>query len=141
MPKADTKLTQFDGPLVRAIMDECRDALAPIAEKYGLTLDRKGRTYQRDALPVMFQLLIKQTDSAGVTVDRNGLEFKRYAIMFGLSPDDLGREFTTYQGTYRICGLKPRSEKYPVLAENVRTGKIYKFPSEAVKASLAKGAA
>jgi len=141
MPTNQAKITSFDTRLARVIIDECRDALAPIAEKYGLTLDRKGSNYRPDALPVMLQFLIKEVDSSGVTVDARGKDFKRYAMAFGLKPSDLGREFSTFQGTYRICGLKPRSDKYPVLAEDVRTGKTYKFPPEVVKASLAKGAA
>jgi hypothetical protein len=131
------KISRFDGPSVHAILDECHAALAPIAEKYGLTLDRKGRTYQREALPVMFQFLIAKTDADGVTLDAQGMDFQRYAQTFDLEPSDLGREFNVPEGKrFRICGLNVRSPKYPVMAEEVRTGKKFKFSVERVKLFL-----
>lgn len=138
MPK--TTLKQFDGTSVRKIHDEVRAALEPIAEKYGLVLDRKGSSYRRDALPVMMQFLIKETDEDGNALGASAKDFKKYAVMFGLKADDLGREFVTHGETFRITGLKPKSQKYPVLGENVRTGKTFKFPVETVKSGLKKAA-
>lgn len=135
-----TTIKQFDGTSVRKIMDEVRDALEPIAEKYGLVLDRKGSTYRRDALPVMLQFLIKVTDTDGNVLTAEAKAFQRYAVMFGLKAEDLGREFKNRGETFRITGLKPKSPKFPVLAENVRSGKTFKFPEAVVLAGLQKAA-
>jgi hypothetical protein len=142
MPKQTktTTIKEFTNPLVREIMDECEEALRPIAEKYGLTLDHKGRTYRRDALPVMFQLLITEKDEDGNKLSAAARDFQKYAIMFGLEADDLHREFVHQGDRFRITGVKPRSRKFPILGENVRTGKTYKFPVETVKAGLKRAA-
>jgi hypothetical protein len=140
MSKQTKPLTQFNQVNVRAILEECREALEPVAEKYGLTLDRKGRTYQHDSLPVMFQLLVKQMTEDGTVLTAAAKEFQRYAPMYGFDKDDLGKTFTTHQGSYRISGWKPRSRKYPILGECVRSGKTFKFMVEQVKAGLKKAA-
>lgn len=138
MSKTKTTIKQFDRPSVRKILEECRAALEPIAEKYGLALDRKGSTYRPDALPVMLQFLIKETDEDGNVMSAAAKDFQKYAAMFDLDPSDLGREFTSRGETYRITGLKTKSRKYPILGEHVRTGTTYKFPVETVKYGLKK---
>ena len=135
-----TTIKEFTNPVVRKIMDECEEALRPIAEKYGLTLDRKGRTYRRDSLPVMFQLLVTEHDEDGNTLSAAAKEFTKLAPLFGLETGDLGKEFRNRNETFRISGLSPRSRKYPVLAENVKTGKTYKFAAETVKNALKRAA-
>lgn len=131
-----TKITKFDRASVRQILAECEEALRPVAEKYGLTLDRKGKTYYQDALPVMYQLLVTKMDEDGNVLSADAKAFQEQAFLYGLEPSDLGREFKSRGDTFRITGLKPRSRKYPVLAKNVKTGKTFKFPAESVKAGL-----
>lgn len=131
-----TKITKFDRATVRQILAECEEALRPVAEKHGLTLDRKGKTYYQDALPVMFQLLITKLDEDGNVLTADAKAFQQQAFLYGLEPSDLGREFRSRGDTFRITGLRPRSRKYPILAENVKTGKTYKFHAETVKAGL-----
>jgi len=63
-------------------------------------------------------------------------DFRRYANLWGLSPDDLGREISVNGKTMTIVGGKPRSKKYPILAENMGNGKIYKLSAWTVKAAL-----
>ena len=140
MSKQTKPVTKFGRANVRAILEECRQALEPIAEKHGLTLDRKGRTYASDALPVMFQLLIKEMGADGQEMTTDGKAFVRHAVSFDLDPTDLGREFTSRGRTFRITGLLPKSYKYPILATNTATGKTLKFPAETVKAGLKRAA-
>jgi hypothetical protein len=129
-------IQQFDGALVRKIMEETEKALKPIAEKYGLVLDRKGRTYHRDSCPVMYQFLVKETGARGEVLTAAAKDFQKYAARFGLAATDLGREFRRNGTFFRIVGMKPKSHKYPVLAMNVSTGKTFKFAAEDVETAL-----
>lgn len=133
-------IKKFDRASVRQILEECEEALRPIAEKYGLTLDRKGRTYRSDSLPVMYQFMVTEKDEDGNVLSAEAKDFVARAVLYGLEPEDLHREFKSRGNTYRITGLKPRSRKYPILGEDVRTGKTYKFPLETVKAGLKRAA-
>ena len=127
------QITEFSSENIKEILEACRQALLPVAEKYGLGLDRRGRTYQQGTLPVMFELVTKgKAEDGTVLSTASAKDFVKHAKLFGLSPTDLGREFQAQGETYRISGLKPASRKYPILAVNVRTGKTYKFTVAAV---------
>jgi len=140
MSKPVKPVKEFTRANCRTLMDEVEAALKPIAEKHGLTLDRKGKSFYRDKLPVMFQFLVTEKDEDGNAFDAAALEFKKNAFRVGLKPEDMGREFTSRGETFRITGLSLRRRKFPVSAENVRTGKGYKFPAEDVKMRLERAA-
>ena len=65
---------------------------------------------------------------------KEAMDFKRYAPMFDLEADDFGKTFNMRGKEYKIVGLKPRSKKYPVLAE--ADGKVYKVPVDMVNTYL-----
>jgi len=134
------KITEFTRANVRELMAEVKKALEPVAERYGLTLDRKGRSFYRDKVPVMFELLVTKEDENGVALDGKAQEFKRHASLMGMKASDLGREFTYAGKVYRITGMNRRAKKYPILAEDVRQGKSYKFPADFVREALKSAA-
>ena len=125
--KKDATITSFGRAEVRSLHAEIQKALEPIAAKHGLRLERKHCTYAPDEMPVSFKLLVTKLDADGNVMSTEAKDFVKYAKSYGFEPSDLGREFKIGRDTYRLYGLKPRSRKYPILAENVRTGKIYKF--------------
>jgi hypothetical protein len=127
------KITEFTRANVRSLMDEVEEVLKPLAEKHGLVLDRKGKSFYRDSVPAMFQFLVRVEDEDGNALDSKAQEFKKNATRVGLKADDLGREFQSRGETFKVTGLNLRARKYPVLAENVRTGKVYKFHQDTVK--------
>lgn len=135
-----SRLKEFNRSNCRELMAEVEEALKPIAEKHGLTLDRKGRTFYKDQMPVMFQFLIRKEDEDGNALDAKAQAFKRSAARVGLDPNDLHREFVSSGETYRITGLNTRAKRYPVIVERVRDGKKYKFGADMVKFLLERAA-
>ena len=127
-----TVINEFNNGNIGNIMDDCRDALELVAEEYGLVLQRKTCRYSSDDAPVSFRLLVPERTEDGEAVNPKETEFRKYARRFGLEPDDYGKLFKTYNGVYRVSGIKPRGKKFNVLGEHVNTGKTYKFPSSAV---------
>lgn len=134
-------IKEFNRANVRQVIAECEEAVRAVAEKYGLTLERQGRTFYRDHLPVKFQLHAHQTDAEGNKVDPRAKDFARYARYAGLPEDAFGQEFTNAGRTYRITGWNTRAKRYPVMGEDVRTGKTYKFPVDTVRRALQDRAA
>jgi hypothetical protein len=132
-----TKIEQFTRQNLRAIYEDVEAALKPIAEKHGIKLERKSCTYRPDELPVAFKFITIEHDANGNTMDSRAKDFVRYASMYGLSKDDFLAEFRSGSRLFRITGFKPKARKYPVLAEDVKTGKTYKFSAEKVKMALA----
>jgi hypothetical protein len=67
---------------------------------------------------------------------REGAEdFAAYAPQYGLKPSDLGKKFFFRGRQYTIVGWKPRSFKYPVLAQR-DDGRVFKFRPATVKRGL-----
>lgn len=132
-----TKVDKFDKPTLRAIFADVEEALGPVAEKYGIKLERKSCSYRTDELPVAFKFITIQHDANGNVMDTRAKNFIKYASLYGMSESDFLAEFKSGSTTYRITGFKPKARKYPVIAEDVRTGRTYKFPVERVKAALA----
>jgi hypothetical protein len=61
--------------------------------------------------------------------------FKLFATAYGLKGEDFGKSFKSNGHTYKICGLKTKSGKYPVLAER-EDGRKFKFGAEHIKLVL-----
>ena len=113
------KITSMDRETVGPISEDA------VAERYGLTLKREAGRFSDTDFTVKFTFQC---------VAENGVpaEFKRLAPLFGLTADDFGREFKTYNGTFKITGISPRRRKYPISGTCVKTGKSYKFPATVV---------
>jgi hypothetical protein len=110
----------------------CKEALAEVAEKFGLTVTLRGGSFDPSVGTFSPKIVFAVADAA-----KN--EFAEYAAMFLLEPEDFGREFTEFPTggrTFKICGIKPRATKRPILATEVVSGKRYAFPSEFVAKQL-----
>jgi len=125
-----------DRSTVKILLDEAEEALGRIATKHGIIVSRKSCTYSQTEIPVAFKFVVPERTASGDAINPRETEFRKYAARFGLSPDDYGKTFKTYDGAYRVSGIKPRGKKYTVLGEHVDTGRTYKFPAGAVKAGL-----
>tara|TARA_B100001778_G_C18488227_1_gene583780 strand:- start:582 stop:995 length:414 start_codon:yes stop_codon:yes gene_type:complete len=89
--------------------------------------------------PITFKFEVSATNEDGTIETQEARDFRANAILYGLSPDDLGKEFTSYTGEkFIITGLNRRRRKYPISA--TKDGKSYKFPAEQVKQHLQRAA-
>ena len=100
---------------LKMILEEAREALAVVADKHGLVLERKHCTYSSTEAPVAFKFVVPQRTENGEAIDPKETAFKHLAPAFGLEPDDYGKKFRTFNGVYLVCGIKPKARKYPVL--------------------------
>lgn len=117
---------------VSQLLEEASEALAVVADRHGIVLERKHCTYSETEVPVAFKFVIPERAEDGTAIDPKETEFRKYARRFGLEPDDYGKLFKTYNGVYRVSGIKPRGKKYPVLGEHVDSGRTFKFPASQV---------
>lgn len=124
------KITKIDraalGPLAAAI----RKALEPVAAEYGLTLTMRGGSFSATNYQPKMEFAVVSAD--GVVLSREANDFKMMAAFYGLSPEHLGAQFSFDGNTYKITGLASRSNKRPILAEDVATKRTYKFSDKDV---------
>jgi hypothetical protein len=115
------------------IAAEISAALSGIRMKYGV--QTKCQRAQIYGPKTFITLRIMETN-----VERAAEEFRRKARVLGLEPSDLGKKFTDIGicgMTYKIIGARKHARKYPILAQNLRTGRMHKFMAIRVKAGLA----
>ena len=129
------KVTKLDRPTVKYIRKRLEAAVKPLAEELGVAIDLGNCTFKTSNCK--FQLKFAVLDPDGEAITEESESFRSSAKLFGLEPDDLGKEFTYRRQSYTICGLKPKSRKYPVIARS-DNGKDYKFACRVVLEALGR---
>jgi hypothetical protein len=133
--KMETKITKLDKPTVKYLRERLRTIVKPLAQELGVAIDLGNCSFA--ANNCRFQLKVALLDSSGEAITEDADCFRVNAKLFGFEPDDLGREFSFQGQPYTICGLKPKSCKYPVIARS-DNGKNYKFPCRTVLSALGR---
>lgn len=130
-----TTITSIGRTEAKAIGAEVASALTAIAEKFGLTYNAKGGTFDRagtflrvsgefstgDAKRNAFNSVIR------FLTDENNQPY--------FCEDDFGRSFTSRGRTYTITGANPRAPKFAIEADR-DDGKHFKLPAKTVRALL-----
>lgn len=131
----ETKIKKLDKLTVRHIRKRIAVALEPLAKELAVAIDLGNCTFRENNC--RFQLNVALMDSDGLAITEETDCFRDNAKLFGFEPEDLGKKFTFRGQSYTICGLKPKSSKYPVIAQS-DNGKSYKFPCKTVLSALGR---
>lgn len=132
------KIDEIDKAVLNCVRSLIEEALKSVnSELEGATISLTGGgTYCAENATIKLELALEDN---GKVATRAATDYKRNAKWLGLPSDGIGKVFKAFNGKrYRITGLKPRSKKYPVLAEDVVTGKTFKFPAMSVTNGLEK---
>ena len=109
--------------------------LSEIENRFGVKFKIGNASYDSRAGNATFKLEVANI-VGGIVKTKEVSAFELNAKFYGLEPTDLGCKFSFNGELYKIVGLKPRSRKYPILGENIVTGKSYKFMPEMVKMTI-----
>lgn len=131
----DNKITKLDRTTVKHITKRLETAFKPLAEELGVAIDIGSCTF--NASNCRFQMKVAVLDCDGKAITEESVSFRSNAKLFGFEPDDLGNKFVFRGQSYTICGLKPKSCKYPVIARS-DNGKDYKFTCRMVLSALGR---
>ena len=113
---------------------ETNISFTELEEKFGVKVTLKSGNYTNSNLAMKIEFA--DIGENGEVNTREAEDFKARAELYGLKPEDLGREFSNGNDTFKITGLKPRSRKFPILAVNTKNGKVYKLAAQMVKLML-----
>lgn len=108
-------------------------ALAGLGTELDVTFDAANCSFDPLGNTCTYKLNVAVKRADGTVVTKEAEDFKRFAALEGLQPSDLGRRFASNGGQFEVCGYAPRSYKRPILAKDVRTGRIFKFTSDTVR--------
>lgn len=114
-------ITTLDTQTLKIVREKMDEALASLAD-IGIHAKAGHISYQDRNATVKVEIAVMGEN--GEVVSKEALDYERYRDMYELP--ELGSTFVSGGVMYTITGLKPRSTKYPVLAERV-DGKVFKF--------------
>jgi len=129
------KIEQVNRESAKVLRAEIESALSPVLTAAGMEISKTSVVFTPS----------DSTIKVSLTFHIVGMEspesraFRELANLYGLAPEYLGCEFWSRGKVYKIEGLLPNSRKFPVLASDVSTGKLFKFAVSAVKGNLRKG--
>lgn len=121
--------------MLKQIREDINKALEPVGEKYGVKLTAGNASYTENNFTLKLEGAAVKED--GTVAAKDAEAFKRHAHLYGLSPDDLGRKFTSQGKEFTITGLNTKSGKYPIIGRD-SNGKGYKFGADMVKFFLSQ---
>lgn len=122
------KIEKMDKAACATLTKSIRTALAAVEVEHGVTIEVGGGSYTSTGeFTPKLRIMLAGAERA---------EFEKYASSVGLEPSDFGREFRYGNKTLRIVGLNLRAPRYPIVGEDVKTGKKFKLPEENVRLRL-----
>jgi hypothetical protein len=124
----------MDRTKAKNISDEAMRVLSEHFGRQGIKITVGSGKFDSTSLTTHFTFNEPSIDGTFVTKEER--DYKAYASMLGLDSVPFGTMFHTQGATYTVCGLKPRSDKYPVLAKCYQNGKTYKFAPHTVLHAL-----
>ena len=118
-----------------AMLAEIKAALAPICQKYNVTLARTSGRY--DSVQMTVKLELQCLDTEGENAAER-LTWNLQCAWLGVEKDDYGRVIPSIGGEYqyKLVGIEPKRPKYPFVGEDIVTHKRYKLTAAAVKWGL-----
>ena len=130
------KITEFDKPKCRVVGYAVEEALKEVGVEFGIRLKYKGGSFTSTNCTVKIEASVIRED--GTVITREADDFKRYCGLYNLLPEDLGKTIPHDGDSFQIVGLAMKSHKYPILATNLKNGKIYKLKEAGVQRALGR---
>jgi len=125
----------LDRPTVKQINSEINEALAAIAQKYKLAVKPVGCSFNAAEMGIRTTLQVVSSTGENL-VDKK--RWNTYAPLYGLTPEDFGREVVIMGNRFRLVSLNAKCKKYPFVAVRLRDGKRYKFDAWTIQNVLGK---
>lgn len=120
---------EINREVLRNLRFEINDAIKEIGDRHGVDLKLGNAKFTE--IDCTFQLKGNVQD-AGDGRPAAAVEWDRYRNRYGLHDVEFGDAFHFRGVQYNVCGIKPRSPKYPILAKDL-SGEVFKFKVDAVK--------
>jgi hypothetical protein len=120
---------------VRLLREALFTALRPFGLEQKISVSLGNASFSSSS--VEFKVNLNEVAADGLVLSREAVAFQEQAPRYGLMSSDLGQTFHSRGKSFRITGLNTRAKRYPINAEDISTGKRFKFASETVVRSLA----
>lgn len=122
-------IKEFDRTNLKTLRIEIENALSTVAKKHSIALRLGAISYSGEEFHTKLEAVIQSKGDSGLTVKQIQAikNVKQYGSLYNVSEADLNRLFPQGDRLFKFVGLMPSRPKYPVLGEDVKTGKVFKF--------------
>ena len=122
---------------LKIFRQDFKNTVESLQKEYEVTIDMKNITYGTTD----FHFKVEVTNGDRAEAERNKFiaTLKRNSWKYpALNKDSYGKVITIgyNKDAYRIVGIKPRAQRYPIVAIKESSGKSYKLPYEVVETWL-----
>lgn len=126
------KIDKIDRMALRLVIDTALPALQAALAPFGVTVTPARSKFSNGSTGTLqFELV-----ASGANPERES--FEKYAMFFGLKPEDYGRLFTVNGERYKLVAIEPGRPKYPFVGERCISGGRFKFTTDAINRAFAK---
>jgi hypothetical protein len=130
----ENKMNEFNKATVRQISNEIETAIQEVAKKHGIILKRGNCRFSSSTFSLKIEAAVVAQDGTVQSKERKDFEF--FAKFIGLDPSILDKTFTLSGKRYKVTGYLPRSKRYPILCQDLQTGRGIKFPIETIQSVI-----
>lgn len=127
-------IKEFNREVLRQIETQIAAAAQAIAAEHGIKITAAGGAIGAHESLVKLRLEVVQTADGRTPAKA---DWDTYSSMYGLKPDDFGKQFHNGGATFTITGIKPRTKR-PILATRAGNGQEYVFAADVVRKVLVK---
>ena len=128
-------IKQFDKTNLNILRKEIDAALANVAKKHQIVLSIGAIKFSGEEFHTKLQAIIQSSGVSGKSVKEIQAitNVKQYGDSFGVKESDLNKLFPYGGKLFKFVGLMPSRPRYPILGQDTKTGKIFKFEEGVVK--------
>ena len=120
-------IQKFDRNNLATLRNDIDEALRSVGEQHGITFTFNSIRYSDNMFSTRLEARVGEDSTEHARNDWNKNYWK-----IGLQKEDFGKTFVYGGQSYTVVGIKPRSSKFPVIAER-SDGKKFKMPVEVIR--------
>lgn len=116
------------------IKNDVEKALKEVFAKYNI--DSPGTRVSYSSSEIKISIVATEISADSPTAD--AATFKKHANWVGLKDNAYGAVFTINRRLFKLVSVMTNRPKYPIVAEEISTGKRYKFPIDIIETTELK---
>lgn len=116
--------------LAQEINIQINGAISKVLTENSLTMLKSNGRFGEDTLKLTMEF--KEMQKGEKPLEALKRDFDRIAILYGLQKEHYGKIFMFNGTKFCVVGISPKSRKYPIRCEQLKTGKVFKFTAESV---------
>jgi hypothetical protein len=137
----DKQILKFTSEALATLRAEVAKALEVVADDLSVRFSIGNIRYGEMSCRMQVECFVETAATALQETEQ--IQWNRDCHSVGLLPSHFNEVFVTPNGTYKLCAIKRRNHKYPLVAEKLNsigkpTGKRFKFARDYVTQLLSK---